>query len=342
MQRDLKDLHLRRNKFKFEKYIRSFDREKERLVSNELHHVDGTRGWLAVGQDSFDLPRHRLSRIWRYASPLGIHTLGDRRRLWEASRGKEQSGVSIFEKYLLKQREREKKKKNERDGWKGNFAGTWIREYFNNLDSRVLRESRQKWLVPLYNPFVASRIIRAEEHIFPRSEELSRFSKRTFPSFRFSICWTNGKKHRSKSVPYHIPPPLKIFSFSHHSGEENSTGTNVKYLFTTSRSFPGRRIVVHRRTKSRQRVSTRRVNGRARWFPADPKRNVAFEMPCDRIGITRTRGRNARRRHSPGKWKRRFKIAGNSWVERRSTTIKKEGPRGKCEFLLLPLEEVVE
>lgn len=214
MQRDLKNLHLRRNKFKFEKYIRSFDREKERLVSNELHHVDGTRGWLAVGQDSFDLPRHRLSRIWRYASPLGIHTLGDRRRLWEASRGKEQSGVSIFEKYLLKQREREKKKKKERDGWKGNFAGTWIREYFNNLDSRVLRESRQKWLVPLYNPFVASRIIRAEEHIFPRSEELSRFSKRTFPSFRFSICWTNGKKHRSKSVPYHIPPPQNLFFLS--------------------------------------------------------------------------------------------------------------------------------
>lgn len=185
MQRDLKNLHLRRNKFKFEKYIRSFDREKERLVSNELHHVDGTRGWLAVGQDP---PSIFLDIV--------CLAYGDMPPRWESIRSvivdaferrpEERNRVAYrYSKNICLNREREKRKRKTKgmDGREISLGRGYVNILITSTREYSERADRNDWF-----PFVASRIIRAEEHIFPRSEELSRFSKRTFPSFRFSIC----------------------------------------------------------------------------------------------------------------------------------------------------------
>lgn len=138
-KRDLKDFHFRL----FSSYfcVLLAHKKREKFISERvLHPRMEERGWLAVGQENREKPLpldpctcYRASScIW-----MNGQSSDEDGPLWGPLCSSRKGYVSIFEKYLLKEREREEK---------GKVDGreiSRIREYFNNLESRAASREEQ-------------------------------------------------------------------------------------------------------------------------------------------------------------------------------------------------------
>lgn len=166
---------------------------------------------------------------------------------------------------------------------------TRIREYFNNLESRVASGEREEqpdvydkndwWFAALCTILLSQRgIIRAKEY-FSSSEEIVFSNESLSLSFPLSssidilfldiICRRISPRTNENNPFSSLPTFLE-------TTRHESNGYNVKYVFS-------RRSLV-RSSESRGGRLWRRKSG-CKWrerrrFPSDPKRNVAFEMPA--------------------------------------------------------------